>query len=411
MILDNVSRRFRVTHERNATLKETLIRGRRAAYTELWAVRDVSLRVAPGEAVGIVGRNGSGKSTLLKLLAGILPPHAGTVSAGGTVAAMLELGAGFHPDFTGRENVFMNAAIHGLTEQQVRSRFDAIVDFAEIGDFIDMPVRTYSSGMQLRLAFGVAAHVDPDILLLDEVLAVGDEALQRKCLDRITEFRRNGGTLIFVSHSPSAVAHVCDRAVLLGQGRVLFDGQVADVMSRYHHDLEGTSAHLGSASGLTDADEDTGTPSTIEAAGGGWGSGSVTIRNAGLWMEERDVSYVEPGGQLHLRFDVHRHEPVDGVVVGVSITTAGGEAVYRDNTDAYGLVMPDAPVWTIDVRIPGLPLASGEFAVNLTAHAADGSDVYHAREQAVSFNVASQKPGVGMLDLPASWSVMSPEAH
>jgi ABC-type polysaccharide/polyol phosphate transport system ATPase subunit len=353
--------------------------------------------------VGIVGRNGSGKSTLLKLLAGILPPHKGTVAAGGNIAAMLELGAGFHPDFTGRENVYMNAAIHGLTEQQVRDRFDAIVEFAEIGEFIDMPVRTYSSGMQLRLAFGVAAHVDPDILLLDEVLAVGDEAFQRKCLDRIVEFREGGGTLIFVSHSPAAVALVCDRAVLLSRGRMVFDGSVPDVMSRYHHDLEDGSARLGSAAGAKDEDVAPKISPTIVAAGGGWGSGVITIRNAGLWLGEQDVSFIEPGGDFHLRFEVHRHEPATAPVIGICITTPSGEAVYRDNTSAHGIVIPDERVSEINVRIPVMPLMSGAFTVSLTAHSPDGETIYHARDEAVSFTVSPRAPGIGMLDLPAQW--------
>ena len=216
--LRGVSRTFRVLHERNLTLKETLLRRRRTAATELWAVRDVDFDVAPGEAVGVVGQNGSGKSTLLKLLAGILPPQAGTVEIGGTVASMLELGAGFHPDFTGRENVYMNASIHGLSDGEVDAQLDDIVAFAELEDFIDMPVRTYSSGMSMRLAFAVASHVNPDVLLLDEVLAVGDEAFQRKCFGRIFDFRRRGGTLVFVSHDPAAVERVCDRAVLLVGG-------------------------------------------------------------------------------------------------------------------------------------------------------------------------------------------------
>ena len=405
MRLRDVSRRFRVVHDRNATLKETLIRRGRTTYSELWAVRDVNFDVEPGEAVAIVGRNGSGKSTLLKLLAGILPPQRGTVEAGGSVAAMLELGAGFHPDFTGRENIFMNGAIHGLSDKQVRERLDAIIDFAEIEDFIDMPVRTYSSGMQLRLAFAVAAHVEPDILLLDEVLAVGDEAFQRKCLERITDFRRGGGTLIFVSHSPSAVAHVCERAVLLSRGRVVFDGSVPDVLGRYHHDLEDGSARLGSTPGASADPEISEDPQTIVEAGGGWGSGDVTIRYPGLWTGDQDVSFVDAGGEFHLRFEVHRHAAVPPPVVGISITTDGGEAIYRDNTSSHGLVVPDDPVSVVDVRIPGLPLAAGVFTVNLTAHSPDGATIYHAREGAVSFTVAPRAPGIGMLDLPAQWDI------
>ena len=243
--LRGVSRRFKVVHERNLTLKETLLRRGRGRFTELWALQDVSLDIEPGESVAIVGRNGSGKSTLLKLIAGIFPPQKGTLEVSGEVASMLELGSGFHPDFTGRENVFMNGAIHGLSEKQVRARFDSIVDFSELEEFIDLPVRTYSSGMAMRLAFSVAAHVDPDILLLDEVLAVGDEAFQKKCMRRIFDFRDAGGTLVFVSHDPHTVEMVCQRSILLNGGNVLHDGPSADVMLSYHELQAAGHAHVG----------------------------------------------------------------------------------------------------------------------------------------------------------------------
>ena len=193
--LDNVARRYRLVHQRNRTLKETALRRKRVDASEVWALRGVDLHVKPGEAVGVIGRNGSGKSTLLKLAAGIMPPNGGEVAIGGRVASMLELGAGFHPDFSGRENVFMNGTILGLSDREIEERFDDIVRFSELGEFVEQPVRTYSSGMYMRLAFSVASHVDPDVLLLDEVLAVGDEAFQRKCLGRMFEFRRRGGTL------------------------------------------------------------------------------------------------------------------------------------------------------------------------------------------------------------------------
>ncbi|HTI34929.1 MAG TPA: ABC transporter ATP-binding protein, partial [Miltoncostaea sp.] len=246
-----VSRSYRILHDKNLTLKETALRRRRTHATERWAVRGVDLDVAPGESVAFIGQNGSGKSTVLKLLAGIIPPQEGTIAIGGSVASMLELGAGFHPDFTGRENVFMNGAIHGLSEREVANRLDAIVAFAELEEFIDMPVRTYSSGMSMRLAFAISSHVQPDVLLLDEVLAVGDEAFQRKCMGRIAEFRRGGGTLVFVSHDPSAVERVCDRAVLLADGVVVADGPPGTVLATYHRMLanEGSDIRHGADDG------------------------------------------------------------------------------------------------------------------------------------------------------------------
>jgi ABC-type polysaccharide/polyol phosphate transport system ATPase subunit len=242
--LRGVSRSFRIFHERNLTLKETLLRSRRAAFTEFWALRDVDLDIRPGEAVGIIGENGAGKSSLLKVVAGIIPPQTGTVETGGSVASMLELGAGFHPDFTGRENVYMNGAIHGLSEADVADRIDEIIAFAELADFIEMPVKTYSSGMYMRLAFAIASHVNPDILLLDEVLAVGDEAFQRKCMGRIFNYRRAGGTLLFVSHDAASVERVCDRAILLIGGRVVNDGPPMDVLNAYHRRLARPTAQI-----------------------------------------------------------------------------------------------------------------------------------------------------------------------
>ncbi|HYY65164.1 MAG TPA: ABC transporter ATP-binding protein [Gaiellaceae bacterium] len=228
IVAEGVSRRFRVYPQRNVTLKEAILRRRQLRREEIWALRGVSLVVEPGEAVGVVGRNGSGKTTLLRLIAGIFKPTAGRLEVAGDVGSLLGLGAGFHPDFTGRENVYMNGAIHGLKQSYVRDRFDEIVSFAELEDFIDVPVRTYSSGMYMRLGFAVATHLDPDILLLDEVFAVGDEAFQRKCFGKILELRERGRTILFVSHAAPAVERVCERAILLSEGSVAHDGRARE---------------------------------------------------------------------------------------------------------------------------------------------------------------------------------------
>ncbi len=265
-----VSRRYRVVSDRNLTLKEMILRrGGRTRGTEFWALRDVDLTIEPGESVGLVGRNGSGKSTLLKLLAGIMEPTEGTVAAAGTIASMLELGAGFHPDFSGRENLHLNASILGIPEREIEERFDEIVYFAELSDFIDAPVRTYSSGMQMRLAFSVASHVRAEIMLLDEVFAVGDEAFQLKCHGRMHEFRRHGGTLIFVSHDASAIESMCDRVVLLEAGRVaLPTARRATVMPRYHRLL----ASQGSRTPIDAEDDGAPRPSRPSDSDRRWGN-------------------------------------------------------------------------------------------------------------------------------------------
>src|SRR3954451_1149189 len=232
-----LGRVFTIRLSQNRSLKAALLRRELPRTRELWALRDVDLDITPGQAFGIVGPNGSGKSTLLKLLAGIFAPSTGTLAVGGRVGSLIELGAGFHPDFTGVENVYLNAAIYGLKRSYVTEHLHEILSFAELESFADVPVRVYSSGMYMRLGFSVAMHVQPDVLLLDEVLAVGDEAFQQKCFGKIFEFKRAGGTIVFVSHDPNTVERLCDRAILLEEGSVVEHGSVADVIRTYHRRL------------------------------------------------------------------------------------------------------------------------------------------------------------------------------
>ncbi|MCB0074309.1 MAG: ABC transporter ATP-binding protein, partial [Caldilineaceae bacterium] len=219
--LKNVSKRFRIHRERQRSLQESFIRLFRREHRPqdyFWPLRDVSFSVYPGESVGLVGHNGSGKSTLLKLITGILEPTEGQIQVNGRLSSLLELGAGFHPDLTGRENIFLNGAIYGLSRKEMHARLGSIIDFAELHDFIDTPVKHYSSGMYVRLGFAVAIHAEPDLLLVDEVLAVGDAAFQHKCLDAIQAFRRRGGTLLMVSHDLGSIQNICNRAIWLEKG-------------------------------------------------------------------------------------------------------------------------------------------------------------------------------------------------
>jgi ABC-type polysaccharide/polyol phosphate transport system ATPase subunit len=231
----NVSQRFRVIHERPDTLKEVFTRiWRRGGNTyEFTALRDVSFEMHTGEVVGIVGPNGSGKSTMLKLIAGVYRPSAGQVEVRGRVAALIELAAGFHPELTGRENIVLNGLLLGMSRAEIVAREQSILDFAELGDFIDSPVKQYSSGMYMRLGFSIASELDPDILLMDEILAVGDAAFQQKCLARVDQFRRAGKTMILVSHDMSSVARFCDRAIVLDHGVLVADAHPEDAALRY----------------------------------------------------------------------------------------------------------------------------------------------------------------------------------
>src|SRR5205823_7358741 len=278
----------------------------------VWALRDVSLQTEPGEALALVGRNGSGKTTLLRLVSGIFKPTSGRVAVGGRVGSLLELGAGFHPDFTGRENVYLNGSIHGLSRSRIRESMDEIVAFAELERFIDLPVRTYSSGMFMRLGFSVAAHIHADVLLLDEVFAVGDEDFQRKCFAKIAEVKRRGGTIVFVSHDAQAVERLCDRAVLLRHGEVAFDGPTRDAIAHYRRLLAADRSPDELAAGLRE-----------------WGSGEARIVEAQLLDGDGDERLqVAAGEPLVVRLVVATEQDVappgvslelrddDGVVLG-----------------------------------------------------------------------------------------------
>jgi ABC-type polysaccharide/polyol phosphate transport system ATPase subunit len=403
--VEGAARSFRILRERNATLKETVLRRRRTRYTEFMALRGVDLAIDPGEAVGLVGRNGSGKSTLLKLIAGIVAPSAGRVRTEGTVASMLELGAGFHPDFSGRENLFLNAAILGFSEREVRERFDQIVDFAELEDFIDNPVRTYSSGMQLRLAFAVASHVRADIMLLDEVFAVGDEAFQRKCMGRMSDFRHSGGTLVFVSHDPSAVERICDRAVLLEAGLITADGNVQDVLAGYHR-LLAEESRRGPVTARTAEAAEAATARSEERAER-WGNGAVEILALRLVDGRgRAVDAFSSGDPMTIEIDFAVREPVPFPNFGIAVHSVEGVHCYGTNM-AREEWEADRPPDTGTARfvIPALHLHEGRFAITVAATSQDEREVYDWRERWVEFSVFAQSRGLGLVDLGGRWEL------
>ena len=410
-----VTRTFRVFHDRSRTLKEVFVRGKRGDYTDLYALRDVDLDIAPGDRLGVVGRNGSGKSTMLKLIAGILPPQSGDLEVRGTVASMLELGAGFHPDFTGRENVYMNGTIHGLSTIEINERFDSIVAFAEIPDYIDMPVRTYSSGMQLRLAFAVAAHVTPDILLLDEVLAVGDERFQSKCMDHIQSFADAGGTIVFVSHDAGSVMKVCNRAILLDDGLMLADGDPADVMPAYHRLL--AARDLPPVGVLPDEMGPniaaTGEAASATALDGvdGWGDGRVIIRRAWLSGPEGEDHRFVSGDRVTLHLALEAPEPVDhDIVAGFRMHLNDATVIFETDTAAEGLVV-DGVDGTREVTftIEHLPLHIGWFEIGVWVDDASGNPHHHL-EPALGFHAYPARAGLGLVAMEGAWDPGAAEA-
>jgi ABC-type polysaccharide/polyol phosphate transport system ATPase subunit len=389
------------------------------------ALDGVSFEVRRGSTFGVIGENGSGKSTLLKLVAGITRPTRGELAVDGRISALIELGAGFHPEISGRENVSINGIMLGLTRREVERRFDEIVEFAELQDFIDAPVKTYSSGMYMRLGFAVAIHVDPDVLLVDEVLAVGDEAFTRKCLDKLAEFRRRGKTILFVTHSLGLVEKMCDDALWLRHGTVADRGDPKRVVDAYLTYVAGGEDALLRARGAAeagispnDAPAPEGTPLAGGYRAGRWGSRDVEIRGVRLLdARERERHVFVPGETVTLALSVHAHAAVEDFVFGVGLFAADGTSVYGTNTDIEGFV-PQRMEGDAEVRLvlEGLSLVEGTYLVDLAAHRRDGTPYDYLRGLH-SFRVKSRIKDVGLYRPLHHWSfaggarVSPPEAR
>jgi ABC-type polysaccharide/polyol phosphate transport system ATPase subunit len=388
--VDRASRVFRLRADEAGTLKELFVRRGRSRASDVQALREVTLDVEPGQAVGLIGRNGSGKSTLLRLIAGIIRPTSGRVTAGGRIGSLLELGAGFHPDFSGRENVFLNGAIHGLSRRQIRERFDDIVAFAELEDAIDRPVRTYSSGMYMRLGFAIAAFLDADTLLLDEVFAVGDEAFQRKCFGRIFEFKQRGGTIVFVSHDATAVERLCERAVLLARGEVAFDGPTRDALVRYRRALAGDVDPDERAAGLRE-----------------WGSGEAAIVEARLvGPEGSGREQFLAGEPLSLRVRVEARAPIEPPRLQLELRDDAGLLVAGESVDTGVLGWNGgAGERLLRYEVPSLPLSEGRFHLRLGLSDSGGSRLLHWLDDALVFIVYPGGEERGVVRLRGSWTL------
>jgi len=385
--IEEVSRRFRVYPKEARTLKELIVTRGRGRGEDVWALSGIDVDVEPGEAVGLVGRNGSGKTTLLKLIAGIIKPTRGHVTVGGRVASLLELGAGFHPEFSGRENVFLNGALHGLSRAQIRERMDEIADFAGIGAYLELPVRTYSAGMYMRLGFAVAAHVDADVLLLDEIFAVGDEEFQRKCFGRISQFKQRGGTIVFVSHDAASVERLCERSVLLRDGMVEFDGPTHEAILRYRSHLAEDRDPAERGAGLTE-----------------WGSGEARIAEVvlhGADGEER-VQFVA-GEQLSVRLRVLAERPIPPPQLQFELREWGGALIAGGSTSTAELGWDGAAESVFRFDVDELPLAEGRFKLRFGLASADGAHLYHWLDDALRLYVIPQEREAGLVRLEGRW--------
>ena len=399
VVVQDVWETFRIYQERPGGLKERLAKLRRAQYTEFHALKGVNVRIRHGESVGLIGHNGSGKSTLLKVIAKILPPDRGSVTTSGRLSTLLELGAGFHQDLSGRENVYMNGAILGLSRAEVDEAFDSIVDFAGVRDFIDTPVRNYSSGMYVRLGFAVAVHVDPDILLVDEVLSVGDAAFQEKSLARMRDFNRRGKTVVMVSHDLNAVQALCERTILLDHGEILFDGPTEDAVEM-HRDIMSGGAR----------------PDVPEEIPGRTGTGQVRVREARLERDGADVTGSLPtGGKARLVLDIEAVGDVTangGLSVGFNLRRPEvAPAVYETRTSWRGLyVAPPPPGRSLSVAFDlDLALLGGHYVADLLIGNAETNAIHDRWLEAVAFDVDAPSYEYGVAALGGTISVHNPD--
>lgn len=386
--VESVSKRFRIYHERNQSLKAAIMRGRRSVYEEFWALRDVGFEIPRASTFGLVGDNGSGKSTLLKCIAGILSPDAGTITARGRMAALLEVGSGFHPELSGRDNVYLNGSILGMTRKEIDAKFDDIVDFSGVEQFIDQPVKNYSSGMYVRLGFSVAINVDPEILLVDEVLAVGDAAFQEKCSEKFASFKREGRTVVIVSHSLPSVRSMADQVAWLDKGTLRDVGAASNVLEQYENFTHsGTRAVYG------------GRPHS--------GSGEIRVDEVEV-LGAHDGGIVAVGQDARVRMRFTATERVVRPVFGIAVEATDGTYLAATNTrdarNPVDVVQPGS--WVIECTLPSLQLHPGTYQIvaavtdETTAHSID-----YVREVA-RFGVENggRTWSGGYLALPAAWT-------
>jgi ABC-type polysaccharide/polyol phosphate transport system ATPase subunit len=389
--LENVSKRYTLYHRRVSGLKERVLgvfTGAREEREELWALRGVSIEVGRGTTLAVIGANGCGKSTLLQIIAGILVPDGGQRAVAGRVTSLLELGAGFSPDLSGRENVFLNASLHGLSRHEVAPRFDAIVQFAELERFIDMPVRNYSSGMYMRLGMAVAVHLDPEIVLVDEAFAVGDEAFQRKCLRKLKEFQDRGITIVVVTHDLLLAERIASRACLLEHGALVASGAPADVIAEYHRRASATGGVAGEYR---------------------WGSREITIERVDTRHADGSSSGVfRTGEPLLIAMRVHAPQPVSRPVFGLAIYREDGAHITGPNTRMNGFPIETVSgARDVEYRVASLPLLPGRYVLSVSAYDDDLVHPYDHRERVATFTVVEggTLERFGLVTFDGSWAM------
>lgn len=400
IIIDGLSKQFRLRTEAPGSLKEAFTSRRTTKRTEFWALNDVSIEIPSGSMYGLVGHNGSGKSTLLRCIAGIYRPTKGKVTSSGRISALLELGSGFHPDLTGRENIYLNAAIIGLSRQEVDDRLEEIVEFSGISQFIDMPIKHYSSGMYVRLGFAVAVHVDPQILIIDEVITVGDEEFQRRCFDHLYGLRRKGVTIVVVSHSLGIVQTMCDQAAWLDHGVLQIAGDSVDVVGAYLKRVNEDERTTASGTGATDADH--------------FGTGEIAITSIEFRDGHGTIPAATNGEQLTVRLHWEAREPVREPVFAFSLRHENGTIVSSSNT---GVAQVPTGVCSgagsIDFVIQDLPVMAGSYEVFTSILDEYSQHAYYHQDGGMHLSVRAGRAPVlpGLVDLRATWKPGAPGAR
>ncbi len=389
-----VSKRFRLYHEKYTSLKERVIHAGHVPYEEFWALKDVTADIPAGKTIGILGRNGSGKSTLLKCLAGILQPTSGDVLVRGQLAAMLELGAGFQPELSGRDNVYLNASLLGFSKKEIDERFDEIVAFAELEKFIDNQVKYYSSGMYVRLGFAVAVNVDPDVLLVDEVLAVGDERFQRKCMDKVQQFQNDGKTIVVVSHSPDMMRQTCDEVMVIDRGELITYAPPGEAIRAFRDKLVDSGFALPTDVGETVTD--------------GVSSSIFSVANRTVQIEDivfeypgkNDRPYVITGEPLEVKVEVDVKETIEGASCNVSVLDETGGMLFTSDagTSRTGLLLPQGKK-IISFYFSEIPLLDGRFGINIDIRDSGGV-VLDLSEQRAYFEVMNPGRDTGTIAMP-----------
>ncbi len=387
--VSHLSKRFRLFHERHQSLKQSLINRRRSNYEDFWALRDISFEVREGETFGIIGHNGSGKSTLLKCLTKILQPDEGSLAVNGSISALLELGAGFHPELSGRENVFLNAAILGVPRRHIEERFEEIVEFSGLAQFIDTPVKNYSSGMFVRLGFAVAINVDPDVLIIDEVLAVGDADFQAKCGDKIADFRDRGKTIVLVTHAMDDVERLCKRAAWIDHGELRMLGSPYDLTDAYMQ-----TTHHGRSVQYQD--------------GLRWGTGEVRIESVEILDGALEpVKFAQSGMPHSIRVSLFAERPVIAPEVVMSIYDQHATLVTEVSTRSRDAFIDQIEGHrTISLDIDSLPLVEGTYELSCSVVDDTGQREYDVRSRFVRFDVLKGAVGdVGLVTLGGRWNL------